>query len=180
MKMTITEALAEIKTLIKRINKKQTFIQSNLLRDSCFQDDLEKNGGSPKVIVEERQSIKDLENRIIALRSAISKKNQSTELTIVEQSKTIADWLIWRRDVMPNYQQFLNNMTNQVARAKQQASNNVRHKVDTDGRQSSEQVGITVHIDEKKLAEEIEQLEEILGSLDGQLSLLNATTMIEI
>jgi hypothetical protein len=36
-----------------------------------------------------------------------------------------------------------------------------------------------VNIDEARLAKEIEDLEETLGTLDGQLSLKNATVMIE-
>ncbi len=39
---------------------------------------------------------------------------------------------------------------------------------------------VIVNIDEKALADQAEQLETILGTLDGQLSLKNATVMVSV
>ena len=48
--MTITEALAEIKTIQKRIDKKREFILHHTYRQHTLRDLLEKDGGSPKVV----------------------------------------------------------------------------------------------------------------------------------
>jgi hypothetical protein len=39
---------------------------------------------------------------------------------------------------------------------------------------------IVVNVDEQKLAEDSERMEEVLGTLDGLLSLKNATVTIEV
>jgi hypothetical protein len=41
-------------------------------------------------------------------------------------------------------------------------------------------VEFVLHLDEKNLLEEQEDLEQTLGELDGKLSLLNATTVIDV
>ena len=48
--LTITEALAEIKTLEKRIQKKQEFVGSFLYRQEQFKDPLAAQGGSPAAL----------------------------------------------------------------------------------------------------------------------------------
>lgn len=48
--MTITEALAEITTIGKRIAKKQEFIINHLGRISMVRDPLEKDGGATAVV----------------------------------------------------------------------------------------------------------------------------------
>ncbi len=45
--------------------------------------------------------------------------------------------------------------------------------------QDSKPTDYIVNVDEAALAKEIEDMEETLGVLDGQLSLKNATTLIE-
>ncbi|KKK79464.1 hypothetical protein LCGC14_2833240, partial [marine sediment metagenome] len=39
---------------------------------------------------------------------------------------------------------------------------------------------IAVAVDEKKLADDIEHLEDVLGQLDGKLSLKNATVLVDV
>lgn len=46
MALTITEALAEIKTVGKRVEKKREFIKAFLARQDGVKDPLEKDGGS--------------------------------------------------------------------------------------------------------------------------------------
>lgn len=80
--ITITEALAEIKTIGKRIEKKREFIGGFLARQDGVRDPLEKDGGSAKAIAGERQSVNDLEDRIVALRRGIQRANDETSVTI--------------------------------------------------------------------------------------------------
>lgn len=48
--MTITEGLAEIKTIGKRIEKKRTFVLNYVARQNMFVDVLAKEGGSEAAI----------------------------------------------------------------------------------------------------------------------------------
>jgi hypothetical protein len=175
---TITEALAEIKTIGKRIEKKRQAVATYLCRDSRLKDPLEKDGGSAKFISEERQGIRDLENRIIAIRTAIQKSNLETQTTIGGRSMSVAEWLTWRREVAAGSGGFLTSLNNGIRQ--------IREKVQKQGGQvtSAEAdvksaVDVIVNLDEKTLLEEQENIEKALGELDGRLSLLNATTVIE-
>lgn len=175
---TITEALAELVTLQKRINKKQEFVKQYLFYQNTMRDPLEKEGGSHQNINQELQAIKDLQERIVNIRAAINKKNQEVELTISGVTRTIADWIIWRRDVAPSEQNFLNRLSNNISQVRNQARQEGLRAVSVP--EEADRKDIIVNIDEKKLSEKQEHLEEILGYLDGQLSLLNATTTIEV
>lgn len=55
MAITITEALAEIKTIGKRIDSKKQFVTSHLARQDGVKDPLEKDGGSAELLKRERQ-----------------------------------------------------------------------------------------------------------------------------
>lgn len=176
--MTITEGLAELKTLGKRIEKKRQFVLNNLLRQECIKDPLEKDGGSVKAIEGERQSISDLETRAIAIRQAIADANEATSVTIGKTTRSIAEWLIWRREVAPGQQQFLANIQGHVQKVRRDA----QQKGLTVGAQGevTRPEDIVVHVNETKLHNEIEEIEETLGVLDGQLSLKNATVTITV
>ncbi len=176
-KITITEALAEIPTIIKRIEKKEEFILNYLYRQSSIRDPHEKDGGSNVLIAREKQSIADLQERLIAIRSAIQKANSENTITIGNQTRPIVDWLTWRREIAPVRQEFLETMTRKINAMRQQAIKQGVSVTDKDAGFSSDFV---VNINERELAEDIETLENILGTLDGQLSLKNATTMIEL
>ena len=56
-------------------------------------------GGSVSAIKRELQAIHDLEERMVRIRRAIQHANQVTNVTIGKQARSIADWLVWRRDV---------------------------------------------------------------------------------
>jgi hypothetical protein len=70
MDITITEALAEVPTISKRIAKKQQFVLDFLSRQNGVRDPHEKDGGSVTLIQQNLQGIADLESRLIAIRSA--------------------------------------------------------------------------------------------------------------
>lgn len=179
MGITITEALAEIKTIGKRLESKRNSIGPYLVRQDGVRDPLEKDGGSAKFIAQERQAIGDLEDRVISLRRGIQAANDATSVTINGKSRTISEWLTWRRDVAPGQKVFLTGLRN--------ALNNVRNKARQDGvalisatatTAETKPTDLIVSIDEGSLNAEIEAIEDTLGQLDGQLSLKNATVTI--
>lgn len=73
-KLTLTEALAELKTIDKRIVTKQNNILTYAARQDLIKDPLEKDGGSVKFVKEEKQGMNDLETRKVAIRRAIAKQ----------------------------------------------------------------------------------------------------------
>lgn len=177
--VTITEALAEIKTIGKRLDKKRDSVKAYLSRQEGVRDPLEKSGGSVAFVQQETQSILDLENRIVTLRRGIQRANEATIVSVNGTSRTISDWLVWRREAAPMHQQFLNSIRthlNQVREgAKRSGSAIINSSVVNNDAKPTD---IIVNIDEKKLSEDIENFEETLGQLDGILSLKNATVMI--
>lgn len=182
--ITITESLAEIKTLGKRIAKKMEGLSPYLARVEQMKDPLEGDGGSVEFIRRERQSIKDMQARIIRLRAAIAYANATTDLTVHEETRNIADWLTWRREVAPNEQTLLSQLRNNINALRTQAQQKgvgfvnaaVTNVQVTDAKPND----ILVNISEVELAAELDHIQEVLGVLDGQLSLKNATTLVTI
>lgn len=180
MSITITEALAEIKTIGKRLDKKRDFIGHYLVRQEGVKDPLEKDGGSTKVIESELQAIQDLETRIISLRRGIQHANDDTTITISGVSRTISEWLTWRRDVAPGRRTFLTQLRTILQGLRDKArSEGISLVTASTTTPETRPTDLVISVDEKKLSDESEQLEEILGTLDGQLSLKNATVTIK-
>lgn len=179
MPLTITEALAEVKTIGKRIAKKREFIGGYLVRQEKLKDPLASEGGSAAAIAREQQAVDDLESRIITIRRAIADANARTEITLHGVTRTISDWLTWRREVAPERQEFNKKARLTLASLRQEAQ---RKGVALRGSEVevTDPNDLIVNVPEKALADEAEQLERILGDLDGQLSLKNATTMVEV
>ena len=177
MPIMITEALAEIKTIAKRIEKKQAYITANLARQEGAKDPLEKGGGSVAVLTQERQAVADLQTRIIALRCGIHLANDATSVTIGDDTRTISDWLTWRREVAPQVKTFLGGLSIGLKGLRDNAKRQGFSVVPASG-PTSAPTDIIVNIDEAALAAEVEKLEFTLGTLDGQLSLKNATVPI--
>ena len=174
--MTITEALAEIKTIEKRLQSKREFVLTYLMRFETMKDPLEKDGGSVKAVKAEQQAISDLENRIVELRRLIQKANEDTKLTIEGEERSIADWLVWRREVAPGQEQFLYGLRSRLTQARQQVS----RQQPTYGRDNvpEKPLDIVVSVNESDLAKSTEKVKSILGQLDGLLSLKNATVVV--
>ena len=177
-KLTITEALAETKTIAKRIEKKQAFINDCLFRINAQRDTHEKDGGSAVLIARERQAIGDLEERKVAIRRAIAEANAKTPVSIGGKTKSVADWIVWRREVAPGYMQHLATMAQRIQQVRQQALTKGQAIAATP--ETAGYTDFVVNINEADLAKERETLEETLGILDGQLSLKNATVTIEV
>lgn len=178
VQLTITEALADIKTVDKRIAKKAAFIISHLTRPDKLKDPLVSEGGSVDNIQRETQAIKDLEEHVIKLRMAIAQANRDTTIKIGDVTRSVAEWLTWRRDVAPSMQVRFNHMASNIERARREAQR-IGAQVVNSG-ETAKPEDIIVNVREAQLAKEIEHLEEVLGTLDGQLSLKNATTIIEV
>lgn len=177
--ISITEALAEIKTIGKRIEKKREFTLTAgyLWRQEKLKDPLERDSGSRSVIARERQAIADLEIRIIVIRQAIAKANAETSVTIMGLTNTVAEWLTWKREVAPKRQAYLSQLRTQIQALRQQAN---RQGVAVTTGEPQTPDDIIVNVDEREVAKDIEALEQLLGTLDGQLSLKNATTLIDV
>jgi hypothetical protein len=179
MGITITEALAEIKTVGKRIAKKREFIGGFLARQDGVRDPLEKDGGSAAVIVAERQAIVDLEDRVVRLRRGIQRANDETSVTINGETRTVSEWLTFRRDVVPGRQQWLNQVRSSLNGLREKAKREGVALVSATATTAATQpTDFVINIDERALAQEIETLEDTIGQLDGQLSLKNATVTI--
>lgn len=177
-KLTITESLAEIKTIGARIQKKREAVMRYFARDGRLRDPLESDGGSIEFVKRERQAIADLENRLVAIRCAIQASNLATVVTVGEQSRKVAEWLNWRREVSEQAKQFLATMTGTLTKVRQECLKQGWQIVE---KETQPQAGeVIVCVNERQLAKESEQMEQLLGELDGKLSLLNATTTIDV
>ncbi len=181
--ITITEALAEIKTISKRIEKKRQFVTQYLYRQEIVRDPLTNQGGSPKVIGEELQAVKDLEERQISLRRGIAHVNATQTIVVEGITRSIADWLTWRREIITARRTWLASVRNNLTQLRnpqtgprgQVAQLNVVKEPSADPSDKN----VIVNVDELALSKEAEQIENILGILDGQLSLKNATLTFE-
>lgn len=176
--MTITEALAELKTIGKRMEKKREFVLNNLYRQDMVKDPLEKDGGTFRVIAGERQAIADLEERTIRIRAAIAEANRDNSISIEGTTRTIADWLSWRRDVAAGQGEFIKNIVNACVAMRDKAMKSGL-QVNPSG-ETVRPVDIVLNVDERALSQEGERMVGILGALDGQLSLKNATIVVTV
>jgi len=174
--MTITEGLQEIKTLLKRIEKKRAFVKGYLWRQNQIRDPHDKIGGSHILIKQERQAIKDLEDNIIDIKRKIDTANATTVVTICDETRSIAEWLIWRRELAKNRKHFLESMLSTIQSARSQAAQKGLGVSDAGSKAGD--FDVIVNINEKALADDIENLETITSTLDGQLSQKNATVNI--
>lgn len=177
--LTITEALAEIKTIGKRTQKKREFIGQYAFRQEVVRDPLENQGGSKVTIAAELQAVRDLEERLITLRRAIAKANAETSVTVGGVTRSLQDWLTWRREVSGQRKAAVSAMLSSVQgfRNKQVQAGYTFH---TEPSATPTDKDIIVNVDERALAQEAEELEKILGTLDGLLSLKNATVTIDV
>lgn len=169
--ITITEALAELRTIAKRIAAKEEFIGGNVGRHSMAVDPHEKDGGSAKLVAEAMQARDDLCERVIAIRTAIQKKNLSTNLTVAGATRTVSEWLSWRRDVESMERGFLQRLSRTIVQTRTKIRNEIPDGMEAD---------LVTHLNEKALADSLEFIEEVSGELDGQLTLSNSTNTITV
>lgn len=179
MAMTITEALAEIKLVTSKIDKKKQFVLNNIGRQDGIKDPFEKDGGTNKLVSGEMQAITDLTERLVQLRTEIAAANAKTLLEVNGVSRSVANWLVWRREAAPIIKVFYDQLTRGVAGVR----DNARTKglaVVTSGQPATTAADVIIEIDEMKLSKNVEMIQEILDRLDGKLSLHNAITTVEV
>ena len=171
--ITITEALAELRTIVKRVAAKEQFILGNIGRHSMTVDPHGNDGGSEKLVAEAMQSRGDLLQRLIDIRTAIQLSNLQTKVTVTGVERTISEWLAWRREVEGTEHRFMNAQAATIAQA--------RNKVHADRtKEGMEKADLIVYVNEADLAERHERHEQILGELDGKLTLTNSLTTINV
>lgn len=175
--ITITEALAETKTIEKRLAKKKQWVMASLFRQEGMKDPNEKEGGTPKLLASELQSILDLGIRLIGIRRAIANANASETITIAGWTQSISDWLTYRREILPKEKQFVAEMRQRIDAVRADSLKRGFAVAEGTGTKPTD---IVLHLSEAELAKKIEFLEELEGTLDGQLSLKNATIMVEV
>lgn len=177
MELTITEALSEIKLTQAKIGKKREFVLEYLTRPSSRVDPLSESGGTTQMIAQQLQSIRDLQERVIGLRNAINRANNDNMISLNSVKRTIADWLVWKRDVWPGEANFWAKIGKDIS--------NARYAMDYDGVRPHKTGATTpddliVHIDEAEMMKIVEQLQDTENRLDGLLSLKNAQIMVEV
>lgn len=177
---TITEALAELKTIGKRVESKQAFVSQYVARQEIVRDPLLNQGGSAAAIKAELQSIADLQERAVAIRLAINAANVATVVNVGGKERSISGWLTWRRDVAPKIKAFQQALRQGIANLRRETQAKgmqiVQNNAATDGNDKN----VIINVDEKELADQIEAMETTLGTLDGILSLKNATITIDV
>lgn len=177
--ITITEALAEIKLLDKKIAKKRDFVRDNCLYAVHMPDPFERDGGRKAVINRELQAIGDLWRRQIRLRAGIARINNEEKITIDETTMTITGWLTWRREIATTEINFYSSISSSVlSTLKQKAERPEARQLEESGK--FEFVKWDSAVDANALRMVAEGKQTMLDELDGKLSMKNATTKFAV
>jgi hypothetical protein len=170
-KITLTEALAQHKLTLKKIEDKTRELSHYTVRDERIVDPLAKSGStSEKFVAEQMQSIEDLSTHAIRLHSSITGKNREVKVRFGNMEMTVEDALTWRREVAPLKKNLLNGILSQARTARQKAG----------ASGSNEAPKVVVSFDEAEAMNKLEALSDALGKLDTELSIVNATQTIEV
>src|SRR5258706_707033 len=179
--ITITEALAEQQTIIKRLAQKEEFQHAHAVRLKQMVDPLAAAGGSKAALEKDVQAYRDLAARYVLLRHKMLQANLTNNITLRGETKPIYDWLVWRRDLAPKMQVFYQRLVlhlQQMRAPRRQGQAIVGGNIAVN-MADVKQDDLEVNLNESKLYEDKENLEAMLGELDGLLSLKNATITIE-
>jgi hypothetical protein len=183
MGITITEALAERRLIEeKKLPKKEEFVGQYLVRQDIVKDPLADGEGATteKRVAAELQAIKDLRQRLVDIRRGIAKANVETSLQIGDASRTIQEWLTWKREIAPRDLSMLQGFSNHIQRSREQVNQRARQASKDELERDPRAYELAVAVDEVALHKQIEDIQETLGTLDGRLSLINAQTEIDI
>ena len=183
MRMTITEALARIKLSLAKIKAKREALLPYLTRLEHIPDPFAGEGGSTRHIEKELQAISDLEILVARLRMGISTANLATTLTLGEVTKPITEWLVWKRELAEGSIEALSQTLRSVEddRRRYEARPLVlKVEMKEAGGETQTLARFLINVNVPLLQRKREQEQTLLGELDGQLSLLNATTFVEI
>lgn len=177
-KMTITEALAEIKLMEKKVQKKKETISANLTRHEDSKDPFEADGGTAKFILASLQSVRDLNSRLERIRTAIAAANLKTEATVAGKTKSVYSWLVWKREIAEGFKKYIADIAS-AAHAQIQLNAQRPQVLKNEKGEITGLSKLLMNVDYPSLVNEAMAQQEMLDSLDGKLSLINATTVIE-
>jgi hypothetical protein len=163
MPLSITEARHEIKILRMIIEASRAFITKHLFRPANEDDPLAEEGGEEVAVKQQLGTVAAMEDQIITLRRAVVTACNKTELSVGDQTNSIAGWEFWRREIAPK----------RLAHAREMASR-------LQGPSNALGDGIVFNISEEYAVDLMNELEQRLCLLDGQLAVANATTFIEV
>lgn len=173
--MLITEALQEIKLCVKKIDTQREFVIRNFRIDENAKDPFEKKGSTQaKEVASAIQSINDLTKRIVALRSAINKKNMETTLVVEGVTHTVSEWLIWKREVMPILLNVHRTMASMFSQSKTEQEVSVRTRTG-----ETMKIVYIINYSEMDFIQSSNQLNSLIERLDAQLSIIDATTSVD-
>ena len=161
-KLTIHEAFAEIKLIESKIEKNLQEGLEYSSREAGYVDPLEKEGGSANFVVARLQAIRDLNDRLIAIKLAMEKANLEHAITIGDKTASVAQWLLFRR--FTHYHNAVSKMLRQTRRLNPTTDNDE---------------GFVINFNREELIKTDEKLSQVLSELDSKLSVFNALTVIE-
>jgi len=178
MGLTVTEALSELNLIKKKVEKKREVVLNSLIRPKHLKDKLESSGGSRDFIKAELQSVSDLLARYLKLKGAIADANIKNTIQVNGTTKSIYDWLNWKRDMSNSDLHFNNSVHQSVQKHFDSIAKQPQVFKDDDGKTHLLEYEANVEYgDFVKLAE---MTQETLERLDGQLSLKNATILLDV
>jgi hypothetical protein len=177
--LTITEALAEIKLIPKKIAKKLDFIREHSLTYNNQPDPLKATGGREKHIKEYKQAITDLIRNYEIIRQKIMEANLKESVTILGETKTIYEWLVWKRETYTTQLNVAKLYQGVEAEIKRLATRPELYKKEG-WKEGDLPTFVTVkpNINIEAYRKEVEKWDDIYNKLDGKLSLKNATITI--
>lgn len=178
MKTTITEALSEVNLIKKKIEAGRTAILTTLVRPKHLKDAYESEGGSTELIKRATQSLNDLYKRLEKIRGAISQANLDNEITVGETTKTIFDWLTWKREISAEHLSFVTKVHTTTKSELDKLMKQPQVYKDEIG--ATHLLEVVANIDLGDYLKKIEQTNETIERLDGLLSLKNATIVVEV
>jgi hypothetical protein len=179
-KMTITEALAEIKLINSKLEKKRARVLDNLIRVEQQEDPLKHEGGSVAYLGSEVQSIEALEENIIKIRGAIMSANLLHVAEVMGKTKAIYEWLVWKREVVGMMQSFYQAIYTKTKERLEHAKKNPQVMAKPDSNVNPELAKLAPNLNYMEFSKKYEEVCDILSKLDGVLSLKNATIVIEV
>ncbi len=168
--MKIIEALKELPLIKKKINTNRQRIADYCclysFEDSPFGDigDHQKNFDSLL------QSSEDLVKRYERIKLALSITNAGIKVTINNEEKTIAEWITYRTETGEIQKSIYKSLQVETAQARLRNT-----AVDLD-----KGLKRTSFYDEKKRNDNIDHVEDLLGSIDAKLEVVNATTDLSV
>lgn len=177
--MTITEALAEIKLIEKKIESKKNFVLVNLTRFKNAPDVLSKeNKTSSDVLKGEMQAIHDLYSRLIKIRTNIAEANLANFIDLGGESHSIHHWLSWKREVSEKYKELFASIHRGLKSAID--SNGQRPQIFKDETGGVHLCELITNLDYQEYVKKHEETQDMIEKLDGLLSLKNAVVHINL